>query len=624
MLHHSVFLGSSQAPLISSETYFIDFGDIYINEKKVRTITIQNDASVPIDYVIKKNPITYVTINPETAPVKTASKVDIELVFQPLDNFHLKPNQHTFTLNVISGPTYHFKLSGTARRPGVEFNFLSHDFGPCFVMKTPMPKITTLLMKNMDNSAMSIETLFEKKNYLDVKLANGQVLLPKEKQNPDINVISIPIIFTPREIKNYEQIVTFDINNLHKIDVKIIGEGIPMKLELERAEDNFVDFGIQRIGADVTKTISLVNYSKRAITIKLDVGNQLEELSKLCVSLYPEGAIVINPKEKHDIEIRFHPQSRINAFKKEIMYSVCENDETNRLLYLQGSCHGMELKLMDDSVTFGRIVVGSSVMRPLQLNNLGDIGAKFQWDTTFCQPYFSILPEKGFIPANDSTYFEVSFHPNVVDDYRFAIKCNVENSTPMQLTLNGIGVEQSKDAIQEIIFETTVRVAFSKKISIKNPTPKPWKIKANISATLPAWRGYFTGSDTLQVPANGTADYEVTYEPLSMTKNETTTKINVEFHEAQLFFPLPDGSAYSYVLKGKANVPHPLKDEPITIKAKSDHVQIITVRNWLKVKQRFNVVTQFEGDQPGIIVNGANTIDINEDNHKDFKLNIYA
>ncbi len=109
-----------------------------------------------------------------------------------------------------------------------------------------------------------------------------------------------------------------------------------------------------------------------------------------------------------------------------------------------------------------------------------------------------------------------------------------------------------------------------------------------------------------------------------MTKNETTTKINVEFHEAHLFFPLPDGSASSYVLQGKANVPHPLKDEPITIKAKSDHVQIITVRNWLKVKQRFNVVTQFEGEQPGIIVNGANTIDINEDNHKDFKLNIYA
>jgi len=67
-----------------------------------------------------------------------------------------------------------------------------------------------------------LEAKFDKKNYLDVKLASGQVLLPKEKQNPEINVISIPIIFTPREIKNYEEKVIFDINNLHKIEVKLI------------------------------------------------------------------------------------------------------------------------------------------------------------------------------------------------------------------------------------------------------------------------------------------------------------------------------------------------------------------------------------------------------------------
>jgi len=60
----------------------------------------------------------------------------------------------------------------------------------------------------------------------------------------------------------------------------MIGIDITLKLELERAEDNFVDFGIQRIGSDVTKVISLVNYSKRAITITLNVGKQIEELSK--------------------------------------------------------------------------------------------------------------------------------------------------------------------------------------------------------------------------------------------------------------------------------------------------------------------------------------------------------
>jgi len=34
-------------------------------------------------------------------------------------------------------------------------------------------------------------------------------------------VLKIPITFTPREGKKYEEIITFDINGLHKIDVKI-------------------------------------------------------------------------------------------------------------------------------------------------------------------------------------------------------------------------------------------------------------------------------------------------------------------------------------------------------------------------------------------------------------------
>lgn len=171
---------------------------------------------------------------------------------------------------------------------------------------------------------------------------------------------------------------------------------------------------------------------------------------------------------------------------------------------------------------------------------------------------------------------------------------------------------------------TTVRVPFQKKIPIKNPTGKPWKIKANISPSVTSWKGYYTGTDTLSIPANAVADYEVTYEPLSMTKHDGSEKIKAEFHEATLFFPLPDGAAYSYILKGKATPPNALKDDNITIKAKTDHVQIINVKNWLKLRQRFSVTWQFEGDYPYIIVNGANTIDVSEDSIKDYKLCIYS
>lgn len=82
-----------------------------------------------------------------------------------------------------------------------------------------------LEMRNKDISAMSVETTFEKTNYLEVGLPPGQVILPlqleshKDKRGiatvKEFNVLKIPIIFTPRENKKYEESITFDINGLH-------------------------------------------------------------------------------------------------------------------------------------------------------------------------------------------------------------------------------------------------------------------------------------------------------------------------------------------------------------------------------------------------------------------------
>ena len=53
----------------------------------------------------------------------------------------------------------------------------------------------------------------------------------------EVNVLDIPIVFTPRDYVKYCDTVTLDINNLHKIDLKFFGEGVQFKLELERTED---------------------------------------------------------------------------------------------------------------------------------------------------------------------------------------------------------------------------------------------------------------------------------------------------------------------------------------------------------------------------------------------------
>jgi len=47
----------------------------------------------------------------------------------------------------------------------------------------------------------------------------------------------VPILFTPRECIKYNETIVLDINNLHKIEIKVKGEGIPLKIELEKTED---------------------------------------------------------------------------------------------------------------------------------------------------------------------------------------------------------------------------------------------------------------------------------------------------------------------------------------------------------------------------------------------------
>lgn len=68
---------------------------------------------------------------------------------------------------------------------------------------------------------------------------------------------------------------------------------------------------------------------------------------------------------------------------------------------------------------------------------------------------------------------------------------------------------------------------------MKNPTSKHWKVKTTVNALLPQFRDYFEGKEYVEVPPNGTAEYEIIYKPLTMTDKE--------MHEGTLFFPLPDG-----------------------------------------------------------------------------------
>ena len=548
ILHHQVFYENSTVPLNPADPKeIVEFGDIFINEKKTRKMTIENNGDFNFDFSLKKtSQMSFITINPEIGTVKKRDKREIEIMFSPIAEYKFKQKQNILTLTIVSGPTYVLEIRGNARKPGVELSFFEYNFGPCFVLKHPLAITKELELKNRDNAAMSIETLFEKKNYLDFQLASGQVLFPLQydkNTGKELNILKIPVVFTPREFMSYEEVITLDINNLFKLDLKIYGEGIQFKLELEKTEDQHIDFGILKVGQDVTRTVSLINYSKKSMNLSLDCGLQLQELKKNFIQVFPLKEFTIHPKEKRDIEIRFNPKSRLHQFKEELLYRIVENNEPRKLLNINGSCYGIELKLMGDDLSFGPVVINSKLTRSLQLANLGDIGTKFSWDVTFCQKFFTIIPESGYLPPHEDAFFKVTFHPNVLDnDIQFKkVKCQIDDSEPLFINLSGKCVPQPKEMVKEVKFDAIVRNVDKQKVIIKNPTPQAWRIKAIVSSNLDSIKGYFEGKEFLEVPANGQAEYEISYKPLTMTKNPQVPQIKEEVHEGTLFFPLPDG-----------------------------------------------------------------------------------
>jgi len=96
-------------------------------------------------------------------------------------------------------------------------------------------------------------------------------------------------------------------------------------------------------------------------------------------------------------------------------------------------------------------------------------------------------------------------------------------------------------------------------------------------------------------------------------------------HQGSLFFPLPNGSALLYTLRGVATEPDCEGTINETIAARNTTNIVIPVKNWARETQRFSADLKVEGDEdPGLFIRGANTFDISGGASKDYKLNFMA
>lgn len=668
--------GNIQRDLFREETNKVDFGAVHIYEKRVKTVIIANEGKFTFNYQWKLPQNRFVTIHPMSGTVRAGSKGEVDISYYTATEAAVDNLLAVCTIANSPANKYVLAISGRGKKPNLEFSFLQHDFGKCFVndappvlgakADAPLPTLKTLKIVNHEHDQnVAIDMVFEGTTALSIP-PTASVLAPGE-------AVEAVFKFAPTENRKYKETVPFEINGLYKINVVVTGEGTPLKLDLKDPEMQAVNFGQVRVAGSASRNVTLVNSSKKTVTFSLSKPPRATAgpLDKY-LTVYPAYGqeVSLRPRDAMRIELVFEPEQRMPVFNSEIL--ITAHGVTRRLLELAGACHGVGMRLESDKVPFGNVIQHSSLTRKVKLSNTGDVGSNYKWQEHLYKPHFTINPKDGFLPAGGNVTMEVTFHPkNLSPDIRIdKVPCLVDGQEmpDMYLTLSGGCVEQPKENVEERKFNTKVRQATSQTVTIANPTEKRWTIRPSIQ------NGFWSGESTVEVPANGQATYTINFTPLSMTKESaegegdpksgkkgakdakgsarptskssakrpTSTKrggsesgsVTVrdlgnnanrpEFHEGLLFFPLPNGKALNYRLVGYATLADPEGTIEVSIPAKSTAIESLVVKNWLNEYQRFKVMIEMETKDESVTITGADTVDVPGLTERNYKLSLHA
>ena len=141
-------------------------------------------------------------------------------------------------------------------------------------------------------------------------------------------------------------------------------------------------------------------------------------------------------------------------------------------------------------------------------------------------------------------------------------------------------------------FEVKVRQRTTRKVVLENPSGQRWQLTPSLcheSWSAPA---------SVDVPANGRAEYEIVYHPQRTTSAERPDA-------AELFLALPTGAALLFKLLGTATPPDAADTIELEAPCKKLYLKSLPVRNWLPTPQRFRVVIEADDKDPSVSIKGS-------------------
>ncbi|XP_026975142.1 hydrocephalus-inducing protein homolog [Sagmatias obliquidens] len=596
--------------LTPNQTTTLNFYEVALNECVQCEFSFINTGKFNFSFQAElsgpKSLLQYLEFSPMDGSVDVGQSAQASLSFQPFKKCVLKGLE--LKIKISHGPTFLCSISGCAVSPAVHFSFTSYNFGTCFIYQAGMPPYKQILVvSSKEETSMSLECLYTNTSHLEV---NFRVDVVKPGKT-----LEIPIIFYPRESINYRELIPFEINGLSQQVVEIKGKGTEMKILVLNPANKTVKLGAVLPGQVAKKTISIMNDSQAQLTFDLSALFSIPELQDpKVITLTPSRNITLKPKEVRKLEVNFAPKKRVPPFSEEV-FMKCMG-LLRPLFLLSGCCQALEISLDQKHLPFGTVVCQTQATRRVLMLNTGDVGARFKWDARKFEPHFSISPEEGYITAGMEVSFEVTYHPTEVgkETLRKNLLCFIQGGSPLSLTLSGVCV--GPPSVKEVVnFTCQVRSKHTQTIMLSNHTNQTWNLH-------PIFEGeHWEGPEFITLePHQQSKPYEITYRP-------RTLNVENRKHQGTLFFPLPDGTGWLYVLHGTPELPKAVANIYREVPCKTPYTELLPITNWLNKPQRFQVIVEMlkpEKPDLGVTLKGLDYIDVLSASKKDYKLNFFS
>ncbi|XP_015436069.1 PREDICTED: hydrocephalus-inducing protein-like [Dufourea novaeangliae] len=565
---------------------------------------------------------------------------------------------HCVTLEIANGPTYRFLLNATSKKIAVQFSFDRYDFGPCYVQQTNgITYRTELCVTNSEDVPVIVECNFEEQPHLSVDLnAISEALSAR-------STIVIPIVFRPLKETKYHEYLVFKLNSVYEKKIPITGEGIPYKIRLVNPRDKLIDVGGVPVAKSVVRKVPVVNEGRSPVDVKFDLIKNLSaygayrererslsvkqteeyilQMEKASVvetkrswtldtqlqtgeprlsdvlTIEPSSNIILRPNKRIDVVMRFKPTARMKNFAGKV--GLQTSSVILPLFMVHGSCVGAEFQLNRTHFSFGTVVEGCTRKSKVVLMNIGDLGARFKWNTSKLPADFTINPASGYCSPGMDVNFVIKFQPSQQRSLIEGVAIiEIEKYTPLSIKITG-GCCTLPEPMETVFFTSVVRQQETQAINVTNSANLTWSLKPEVTGD------YFFVDNALHVPAKGFGSCMVTYAPLVMNTEDTR-------HTGTLLIKLPDeGTPLIYSLRGSSLPPEVLAKIHRKFPAKTKYTELLPVHNWLDKQQRFSC--KIEPVKPSSVklnhipvfdFSGNDSIDIPSNSHRDYRAVFYS